>query len=172
MDYLDPKEQRLERSRRWRANNKEHVSNYNRKHHSANRSHIADTWRLRAYNITPQEYEYLLRAQGGVCVICQKVCSTGRPLAVDHDHNCCAGYKSCGKCVRALLCNACNRSIGAMKDDPILLRRAAMYVEVLTPEIQKELFEERAAIKQFDGKMPREEAETQAGLEQLRRLTQ
>lgn len=34
----------------------------------------------------------------------------------------------------------------------------------------KEEFEERAAIMQFDGKMTREEAETQAGLEQLRRL--
>lgn len=39
-----------------------------------------------------------------------------------------------------------------------------------TDEQLKEEFEERAGIKQFDGKMTCEEAETQAGLEQLRRL--
>ena len=39
-----------------------------------------------------------------------------------------------------------------------------------TSSCPKELFEERAAIKQFDGKMTREEAERSAAEEQLHNL--
>lgn len=42
-------------------------------------------------------------------------------LAVDHCH-------STGK-VRKLLCHNCNRALGLMKDNPVLLRFAADYVE-------------------------------------------
>lgn len=30
------------------------------------------------------------------------------PEYVDHDHKCCSGDKSCGKCVRGILCPGCN----------------------------------------------------------------
>ena len=52
-----------------------------------------------------------------------------RHLDIDHDHRCCGGDKICGKCVRGLLCSACNLSIGKMQDDPNLLRKAADYLE-------------------------------------------
>jgi hypothetical protein len=73
------------------------------------------------FGITCEDYEELLEAQGGVCRICGRKCSTGRRLAVDHDHN--TGI------VRGLLCLHCNVAIGYLEDDPERLRRAAEYLE-------------------------------------------
>lgn len=83
----------------------------------------------KAYGITLDEYETMLAAQGGGCAICGGINASGRNLYVDHDHACCSGGASCGKCVRALLCDPCNRSIGLMRDDPARLRAAAAYLE-------------------------------------------
>lgn len=44
-----------------------------------------------------------------------------RPWAIDHDHTCCSGQKSCGKCVRGILCNRCNQVLGMLDEDPRLL---------------------------------------------------
>lgn len=82
------------------------------------------------YGITADEYAAKLREQGGVCDICGKTPEqNGGNLAVDHDHSCCPGGRSCGKCVRGLLCDMCNRAIGLMQDDAERMRRAAAYIE-------------------------------------------
>ena len=83
----------------------------------------------RNYNITPEEYEQMLEAQGGQCAICNgSNDSKKKRLAVDHDHACCPeSGKSCGSCIRGLLCDDCN--IGKFKEDPELLRAAANYFE-------------------------------------------
>lgn len=83
----------------------------------------------RRYGITSARYDALLAAQNGGCAICGRACSTGRMLAVDHDHACCPGATSCGRCVRGLLCNSCNHAIGKFEDSPAWLRAAANYVE-------------------------------------------
>ncbi|MFD5697455.1 endonuclease VII domain-containing protein [Streptomyces lasiicapitis] len=82
----------------------------------------------RAYGITLDQYEAMLTKQGGGCAICGGTNANGRNLYVDHDHACCPGAKSCGLCVRALLCDPCNRSIGLMRDDPMRLEAAASYL--------------------------------------------
>lgn len=48
---------------------------------------------------------------------------------VDHDRNCCPGYKSCGKCIRGLIHSKCNRVIGIAMDDIELLKSAIAYLE-------------------------------------------
>lgn len=65
----------------------------------------------RRYNITAYEYRQLLRLQGGGCALCGVTeCPTGNRMAVDHDHSCCpTPNKSCGLCVRGILCGGCNR---------------------------------------------------------------
>jgi hypothetical protein len=50
--------------------------------------------------------EFVLRTKHG-CEICGDK-PKDRTLQVDHDHNCCNGWKTCGKCVRGILCNRCN----------------------------------------------------------------
>lgn len=82
------------------------------------------------FGITLDQYEAMLDSQGGGCAICGSRPQEGEPrLAVDHDHDCCpASKKSCGKCVRGLLCGRCNRGIGYFDDRPETLERAATYV--------------------------------------------
>lgn len=80
------------------------------------------------FNITIEQYGAMLASQNGACAICGGVNTNGRALSVDHDHACCPGKKSCGKCVRALLCGDCNMGLGKFRDDPELLRAAIEYL--------------------------------------------
>jgi hypothetical protein len=83
----------------------------------------------RRYSITAEQYDAMLAAQGGVCAVCAQECSRGH-LSVDHDHACCPGEKSCGKCIRGLLCRSCNQALGHMKDDADRLEAAARYLRM------------------------------------------
>lgn len=70
------------------------------------------------YRLTVQEYEAILMNQNGLCAICKTNEPGGRwnIWNVDHDHKCCPGKKSCGKCVRGLLCQTCNVILGMLED--------------------------------------------------------
>lgn len=66
----------------------------------------------RTFGITAEQYDQLYAAQGGRCFLCRR--RSPQRLAVDHDHSCCPGPTSCGKCVRGLLCapeRGCNRGL-------------------------------------------------------------
>lgn len=58
------------------------------------------------YGISIELYELMLAAQDGRCYICQR--KSAKHLSVDHDHTCCPGKKTCGNCIRGLLCQGCN----------------------------------------------------------------
>lgn len=58
------------------------------------------------YGLTKEAYEAILAEQSGACA--GDGC-TDVPTDVDHDHECCPGPRSCGECVRGLLCSSCNR---------------------------------------------------------------
>jgi hypothetical protein len=57
------------------------------------------------------------------------VCGSMENLCVDHDHACCPGKYSCGKCVRGILCRSCNQAEGFLKSNPDLARKLADYLE-------------------------------------------
>lgn len=77
------------------------------------------------YGLTVSEFEEMEDAQGGRCAICGK---TPSRLHIDHDHKCCPGEKSCGECIRGLLCGVCNRSLGGFQDDPAIIQSALDYL--------------------------------------------
>lgn len=83
------------------------------------------------YGLSPGDYQRLYDAQGGVCWICGPTTGArgaSRRLPVDHDHRCCAGAISCGKCVRGLLCFRCNEFLGYIRDDPACFLRGYNYL--------------------------------------------
>ncbi|MFJ3248304.1 endonuclease VII domain-containing protein [Streptomyces sp. NPDC086782] len=90
---------------------------------------VRDEYLRCQYGVTIDEYDAMLSAQDGVCAICKAPDPTGKELAVDHDHTCCPdAAKSCGECVRGLLCWPCNVGIGHLRDDPKILTAAAAYL--------------------------------------------
>ncbi len=76
---------------------------------------------VRKYGITLADVEAMTEAQGGLCKICR--IPQERTLCVDHDHK-------TGR-VRGLLCFACNRGIGSLRDNTSILHASIRY---LSPE--------------------------------------
>ena len=77
---------------------------------------------MKKYGTTVERYRDKLIEQLGVCALCFHLNHTGRGLnrlTVDHDHECCdLRTKSCGKCLRGLLCEKCNLKISYL--EPLL----------------------------------------------------
>ena len=77
------------------------------------------------YNMTYEEYKALHTKQNHLCAICGKK----EKLCIDHDHNCCFGPSSCGKCIRGLVCFKCNVALGMVKDNPEVLKKMVLYLD-------------------------------------------
>lgn len=90
------------------------------------RSRCARCEVLASHRLSYANYQSLVAAQDGKCAICNTV--PDGQFAIDHDHKCCPGQKSCGVCIRGLLCGDCNWGIGLFRDDPARLRSAIRYV--------------------------------------------
>lgn len=63
-----------------------------------------------SYRLRPEDIVGMLVTQNGECPLCEV--DIRENFVVDHDHSCCPGSRSCGKCVRGLLCNNCNSRLG------------------------------------------------------------
>jgi len=93
------------------------IQKYHYKHRLANKS------------LSPEGYNRLLKEQNGTCAICGKAPRPNRRLCVDHNHKCCPSIKSCGKCIRGLLCDDCNHMLGSGKDSILILQKAIKYLQ-------------------------------------------
>lgn len=72
--------------------------------------------RFRRYGLTEEKWNSLFDSQGRACAACGSKETSGWDWHTDHDHACCPYGRSCGKCIRGILCDSCNRALGAMKD--------------------------------------------------------
>lgn len=83
--------------------------------------HTDPSWRRRQYlwtmyRLTLEQFEDLLRKQGGHCALCPALPDLHlKGLHVDHDHACCPNKRSCGNCVRGILCVNCNSMLGRIE---------------------------------------------------------
>ncbi len=130
----------------WRAKNKQMIKEKRRAYYLANRERCLaqsrawqeanrerfllqkGAWRI---GMTVEQYLALLASANGMCAICgsTEVGSANKArMSVDHDHRCCPGDKSCGKCIRGVICNRCNTGLARFDDDPDRLLAAAAYL--------------------------------------------
>ena len=88
---------------------------------------LQDLYLKRTYGISLQDYHKLLLKQQNRCPICTEELDlsgylTAKSAVVDHCHKTGA--------VRGILHNECNRGIGYLKDDPMVLLNAYNYLSV------------------------------------------
>ena len=81
------------------------------------------------YNITEGTLEQILIDQDHQCALCGTDQPGDKGWCVDHDHACCPGIRSCGACLRGIVCGPCNKGLGMFKDSTELLQMAIDYVE-------------------------------------------
>lgn len=107
---------------------------YMREYRAANREKLRDQsrnlWQLNRYKKRLQKLKVAatpevlaaIQNHSGVCDIC-----SGPPdgkwneLTIDHCHETLQ--------FRSMLCSSCNRALGYLKDDPVLVRKALVYLE-------------------------------------------
>lgn len=124
---LDPSP-RINASRRYRERNKDKLDQRRKESYDPIKARDANLKAL--YGLSLQEYDTLLDRQNHRCGVCKRHTSElPGPLQVDHDHACCPGKKSCGNCIRGLLCNSCNGGLGLFNDDADRLFAALTYLQ-------------------------------------------
>lgn len=80
--------------------------------------------RASMYRLSSIQLDWITRR--GLCESCGDY---SKSLHIDHDHSCCNGPRSCGKCVRGALCAKCNVGLGSFLDSAERLRAAISYLE-------------------------------------------
>lgn len=135
--YCRPCATEYERGRR--SDNREEINKRQRELYASDPERYR-SYRLKKYNLSREDYDEILESQGGGCGICG---SKERDLHVDHDHTCCSDQlKSCGKCVRGLLCSPCNTGLAKFQDDESVILRAAEYIKCRAEIIDRRLADE------------------------------
>jgi Recombination endonuclease VII len=95
------RERKNAESRRWYAAHAEETREIRRAY---GRKHCQTT----KHGLVVGEWLAIFAVQGNLCAVCGASEPGGRGWNVDHDHACCSGKRSCGWCVRGILCHSCN----------------------------------------------------------------
>lgn len=78
--------------------------------------------RQKFYGVSKENFEKMFKTQKGCCAICKIAqSSTKHTFNIDHDHD-------TGK-IRGLLCMRCNRGMGLLRDDKVILSNALKYLK-------------------------------------------
>jgi len=135
--HADCKACNTQKALKWQKDNWDHVKEYRK---TDGRRSTRNSWLMQTYHRTLEWYETQYAKQNGKCAICgepeQSLGAGGelKAMAIDHDHHCCKGRKSCGKCVRGLICHGCNHAIGCAKDSVEILQAMILYLNSFKKE--------------------------------------
>ena len=108
----------------WNNKNKERVQSRQDYSYNKNRKYSR-------HGISERQFDWLLEQQAGMCLICDRRLDikVKKDIVIDHDHTCCSGVYSCGKCIRGLLCQLCNKGIGQLQDSVAILEKSISYLK-------------------------------------------
>jgi len=82
--------------------------------------------KFKRHGLTEEQYYKYFNKYNGMC----HACKDRDGINIDHDHRCCPGPYSCGKCVRGVLCNQCNTSLGLMGDSITNIKKLIEYIDL------------------------------------------
>lgn len=124
----------------WRSRNPDRAREHKRRYVqtpqgvAAVQGYNREIARYKKYSVDRDWYLRTLAAQGGLCANagCRAAEPGGRFAVwhIDHDRACCPGSRSCGRCVRGLLCNGCNIAAGHLRDSLARIEGLAAYLRV------------------------------------------
>ena len=77
------------------------------------------------HRMLEEDYNFLYNLYEGKCHSCKDRLA----INIDHDHNCCDGSFSCGKCVRGILCSQCNTALGLLSDSTEKIKNLLKYAQ-------------------------------------------
>lgn len=123
---MQSKKERRKYEKEYRKNNKEKIRKRNKQYRKDNaenlRKHRREYKLGSKYDITVEQYNFILDKQNGCCNICKRHHTEfTQSLAVDHDHD--TGI------VRGLLCRQCNQALGTYSDSIDVLLNAIEHLK-------------------------------------------
>lgn len=121
------RQRRLEKAREYARLKRANDPEYRERQRERQRIHGRRYSMKHNFGITLEEWNEMIIEQTGRCYLCEDPL-TGQ-IDVDHNHKCCPGRRSCGRCIRGLACRWCNQGLGQFRDDPERMRRAADALE-------------------------------------------
>lgn len=101
---------------------KECSSSYHSEWHFQNKDSVRKRSICKRYSLSSSQYDEMM-TRG-----CDS-CGSFSDLCIDHNHSCCNGEFSCGKCIRGILCRGCNIAEGWLNSDPQKAILLARYME-------------------------------------------
>jgi hypothetical protein len=73
------------------------------------------------YSLDEATYNFILKSQKNACAVCRNPLTITKHTHIDHCHT--TGI------IRGILCNHCNRALGAVKDSTLILRNLINYLD-------------------------------------------
>lgn len=115
-----------ERVREWRRARREDPA---WRAHERKAGRAFEARQRRRHGMTQTEKRELLDAIGWICESCGTEFTEAPQAHIDHDHACCPGVQSCGRCIRGVLCGHCNRALGLLRDERATLEALIHYLD-------------------------------------------
>lgn len=120
--YRRNRERYIAGVKRWQQENSDRLNEYRRARRQLPevKRQQRSGYYLRTYGVSADDVDAMLEAQGGGCAICLRRPERQASLHLDHDHQ--TGW------LRGVLCSTCNQALGHLRDDPVLIERAVVYL--------------------------------------------
>ena len=100
----------------YRDEHRDRLRQHAKDYHAAHPELANNRAKLQLYGLSLDDIAQMVEEQDGLCPLCKLPIEDKKyGRSVDHNHKCCPGRKSCGKCVRGILHMGCNKNLGVIE---------------------------------------------------------